>query len=100
MNLAHNTQLRVSIRALGLNMHEPVSHEKTCFGICENKGAEHLCSKCAADQCLCFRYIDSTIPLLPKSEISVATDGFVSDTVRNHEDRFSHRFCSFHIQTW
>ena len=23
-----------------------------------------------ADQCLCFRYIDSTIPLLSKSEIS------------------------------
>ena len=25
---------------------------------------------CAADQRLCFRYTDSTIPLLPKSEIS------------------------------
>ena len=24
----------------------------------------------AADQCLCFRYLDTTIPLLPKSEIS------------------------------
>ena len=24
----------------------------------------------AADQCLCFQYIDSTIPLLPKSKIS------------------------------
>ena len=25
---------------------------------------------CTADQCLCFHYIDSTIPLLSKSEIS------------------------------
>ena len=29
-----------------------------------------LISNCAADQCLCFRYMDSTIPLLSKSEIS------------------------------
>ena len=36
-------------------------HEKTCFGISENKGSDHH---------LCFSYIDSTIPLLPKSEIS------------------------------
>ena len=25
---------------------------------------------CAADQCLCFRYTDSTIPMLSKTEIS------------------------------
>ena len=29
-----------------------------------------LHGNCAADQCLCFCYIGSTIPLLPKSEIS------------------------------
>ena len=34
--------------------------------ICENKGADELRSNCAADQHLYFRYIDSTIPLLPK----------------------------------
>ena len=35
---------------------------KPTFCICENKGADQLCSNgdCAADQCLCFRYIDST----------------------------------------
>ena len=38
--------------------------------ICENKGADQLCSYCTADQHLCFRYTDSTIPLLPKSKIS------------------------------
>ena len=36
----------------------------------ENKGADQLRSDhVVADQRLCFRYIDSTIPLLPKSEI-------------------------------
>ena len=32
--------------------------------------ADQLHSNCAADQRLCFRYIDTTIPLLSKSEIS------------------------------
>ena len=42
-------------------------HEKTVFFcICENKDADHR----EADQRLCFRYTDSTIPLLPKYEIS------------------------------
>ena len=32
--------------------------------------ADQLRGNCEADQRLCFRYMDSTIPLLPKSEIS------------------------------
>ena len=44
-------------------------HERTCF-IRENKGPDQLCGSQAADQRLCFRYIDSTIPLLPNSDIS------------------------------
>ena len=69
---------------------------KPAFCICENKGAAQLHSNCAADQCLCFHYIDSTIPLLPKSEISSvlpfcgSTARYVSDLVGNPEDRFSH----------
>ena len=43
---------------------------KPTFGICENKDADQLRGDCKADQRLCFRYIDSTIPLLSKSEIS------------------------------
>ena len=43
---------------------------KSDFCICENKDADQLHSNREADQCLCFRYIDTTIPLLPKSEIS------------------------------
>ena len=35
--------------------------------ICENKDADQLCSNCTADQRLCFRCIDSIIPLLSKS---------------------------------
>ena len=38
---------------------------KTTFYICKNKGADQLHSNRAADQRLCFRFIDSTIPLLP-----------------------------------
>ena len=38
--------------------------------LCENKGADQLCSNCEADQRLCFRYLDSTIPLLLIAEIS------------------------------
>ena len=71
---------------------------KPDFCLCENKGADQLRSNCEADQRLCFRYTDSTIPFLSKSEISsfwsasVSTDctgRFVSDLVGNPEDRFS-----------
>ena len=40
------------------------------FCICENKDADQLRGNREADQRLCFRYTDSTIPLLSKSEIS------------------------------
>ena len=43
---------------------------KADVSICENKDADQLGSNCAADQRLCFRHIDSTIPVLSKSEIS------------------------------
>ena len=43
---------------------------KPDFCLCENKGADQLRSNCEADQRLCFRYTDSTVSLLLKSEIS------------------------------
>ena len=43
---------------------------KPAFRICENKDADQLCGERTADQRLCFRYTDSTIPLLHKSEVS------------------------------
>ena len=43
---------------------------KPTFCICENKDADQLRGNREADQRLCFRYIDSTIPLLSKSKNS------------------------------
>ena len=43
---------------------------KPAFCICENKDADQLPGNREADQRLCFRYTDSTVPLLSKSEIS------------------------------
>ena len=43
---------------------------KPDFCICENKDADQLHGEREADQRLCFHYTDSTIPILPTSEIS------------------------------
>ena len=43
---------------------------KPAFCICENKDADQRRGNCEADQCLCFHYTDSTIPLLSKLKIS------------------------------
>ena len=43
---------------------------KPTFCICKNKDADQLRGNRKADQRLCFSYIDSTLPLLSKSEIS------------------------------
>ena len=43
---------------------------KPAFCICKNKDADQLRGNREADQRLCFRYTDKTIPLLTKSEIS------------------------------
>ena len=44
-------------------------HEKPIICICENKDTDQLRGNREADQRLCFRYTDSTIPLLLQSEI-------------------------------
>ena len=46
---------------------------KPAFCICENKNADQLHSDHEADKRLSFRYTDSTIPLLPRYEISVSS---------------------------
>ena len=43
---------------------------KPAFCICKNKGADQQRGNRATDQRLCFRYIDSAMTLLPKSDIS------------------------------
>ena len=70
---------------------------KPAFCKCENKGADQLHGNHAADQCLCFRYMGSTISLLPKSKNFKApatfcgcTAQFVWVLVGHTEDRFWH----------
>ena len=55
-----------------VSIHVNVSRvmRNTTFCICKNKDADQLRRDGEADQRLCFRYIDSTIPLLSKSKIS------------------------------
>ena len=70
-----------------------------CIG--ENKDAHQLRSNCEADQRLCFRYTDSTIPLLSKSKIFQplaicdCTGRFISDLVENPICWFSHAQAHF-----
>ena len=61
--------LTTFIRKTTVFLYEP-RREKTGFCICKNKDADQLRGISEADQRLCFRYTDSRIPLLPKSEIS------------------------------
>ena len=53
-----------------LNSYMSSTMRKPDFFICQNKDTNQLRSNCSADQRLCFRYIESTIPLLLKSKIS------------------------------
>ena len=58
-------QMDLSILIIWTNQ---MSHlmRKPTICICENKDADQLCGYREADQCLCFRYMDSTLPLLLK----------------------------------
>ena len=76
---------------------------KPVFGICEKKDADQLRGNREADQRLCFRYTDSKIPLLPKSEnfksptiFFDSTARFVSDLVGNPGPVFSQRGSNYH----
>ena len=59
-----NKSVEVSRNDLSRDMRKPT------FCICENKESDQLRGNREADQRLCFRYMDSAIPLLSKSEIS------------------------------
>ena len=62
--------LKIQPRFLEISNLMSLVMRKPAFCICENKDADQLCGNHEADQRLCFRCTDSTIPLLPKSEIS------------------------------
>ena len=68
----HNEIIGVIPRILVLNRFYQMSRvvRKPDFCICENKDADQLRGNREADQRLCFRYTDSTIPLPPKSKLS------------------------------
>ena len=56
-------------RTVKMNVYPPMCNmslvmRKPAFFICKNKDADQLRSNREADQRLCFRYTDSTIPLL------------------------------------
>ena len=65
---ALNQTNHLDISNISLNLSRIV--RKLAFCICENKDADQLGGNREADQRLCSRYMDSTIPLVPKSEIS------------------------------
>ena len=66
-----NTEIdQHSRNALWVPEHMSRDVRKTDFCICKHKAADQLCGNRTTAQRLCFRYMDSTIPLLPKSEIS------------------------------
>ena len=64
-----NKPLQASLSFI-VNLYEPRCEKTGFLHICENKDADQLHGDREADECLCFRYTDSTIPLLPKTEIS------------------------------
>ena len=63
---------RVCVMVINIAAREHTSRDvrKPDFCICENKDADQLRGNREADQRLCFHHLDSTIPLLSKSEIS------------------------------
>ena len=70
---------------------------KPDFCICENKDTDQFRGNREADQRLCFRYTDRTIPLTtlirnfkPLAIFSGLTARFLLDLVGNPEARFSH----------
>ena len=85
------------VKEIGLYMSPHMSHvmRKPTLCICENKDADQLRGNREADQRLCFRYIDSTIPLFSKSEnfkplaiFCDCTARFVSELVENQNVSF------------
>ena len=68
MEMAYrDCSMRIQGKAV-ITTDEP-QHWKTRF-LPMRKGADQLCSNCEANHRLCFRYTNSTMSLLLKSEIS------------------------------
>ena len=76
MLLLKNKHMRSCLYDLKLHKTATASYNmshrtrKPTICICKNKDADQLRSNCEADQRLCFRYMDSAIPLLVIFKIS------------------------------
>ena len=62
--------------------------------MCKNKDTGQLCSNSTTDQCLCFRFMDSAVPLLLKSKNLITifcdcTGRVVLDLIGTPKDQFS-----------
>ena len=91
--MIHSFRLKTPLYNMSRLMGKPT----ICIG--ENKDADQLRGNREADQRLCFRYSDSTISLLLKSEFlacfSDCTGRFVSDLFGNHIVGFPTRWLIF-----
>ena len=88
--------ISVCIHKLKSNSNLTLVVRKPPFCICKNKGADQLRGNREADQRLSFRYTDSTIPLLSKSEFQASSHLlWLYSLVENLEDRFSHNDAYF-----
>ena len=86
------------------NGHLSLRVRKPTICLCENKDADQLCSNCTADQRLCIRYSDSTIPSSPQIQnfklLTIFCDcagRFVSDLVVYPNCWFSHAQAHFRL---
>ena len=70
LNHQNDRYLELSFRLNYHRLQVSRNERKPAFCIWENKDADQLHGNREVDQRLCFRYTDSTIPFLPKSEIS------------------------------
>ena len=71
LNVLRLFRIMTEIQAFGLvtiDLSRVMRKPTIC--ICQNKDADQLRGNREADQRLCFRYLDSTIPLLSKSKVS------------------------------
>ena len=92
----------ISVQFIECTYHLSRVMRKLDFCLGEKRAQNQLRSNCKADQRLRFRYTDSTIPLLPKFEISSVlsifcrcTGWFLSDLVGNPDCLFCHARAHF-----
>ena len=52
---------------------KPPKNRKPAICKGENKGADHMCSNCTVDQCLCFHPIDTTMSLLSNMKFQASS---------------------------